>query len=330
MPLSRLSQRLFRPKKNNLLSFLFLFLFLSFFSCTPDELDQEYDLIPVDLPGHIHGIAFLNDSIGYVTGGDTWFSGFVGKTIDNGNSWNYDSLSPKMMMCIDLENDQGVIAGFEGLVYPLDGSDWRKQNINRNDFIRDVEIIDDTSTLVVAGLAYRFGTILKFTETGAARSVYGEEDDNPELSAIEQINDNTFIAVGYGRILRSTDKGESWIIIDQEGDFFKDVLFVDAMTGYIVGSDGLILKTSDAGLNWSKVREGGNLDQGDRLKSITVTSTGELWVCGKSGLLLISTDEGSSWSAKKLNTDSDLNKVTFHNGSIFVGGQEGLFARIKL
>lgn len=322
-------QRLFPHRRNNLYVLFYLFLSCFFFSCSTDRLDKDYTILEVDTFGHIHDIGFLNDSIGYVTGGDTWDSGFVGKTLDGGMSWTFDSLAPKMMMCMDIENGQGIISGFEGLVYNLDQENWAKQNINNNAFIRDIESINDSTTIVVSGLAYRFGKILKFTKSTGARSVWTDIEDNPELSAIAQLSDEILVAVGYGKILRSTDQGESWNSIDQDGDFFKDVLFIDDQIGFVIGYDGMILKTVDAGLTWKKVRTGGNLDAGDRLKSISLTANGELWVCGKSGLILFSEDQGLNWSKSKLDTDSDLNTIHFHDGYIYVGGQDLFFARIE-
>ncbi len=330
VPLSLHFLRSFQLKRNNFITLSF-FLSFTFFACSPDELQQEYSLINVDLPGHIHSLGFINDSIGYVTGGDTWHSGFIGTTINGGATFTYDSLSPKMMMCLDVESNNAIAAGFEGLVYRnSEIENWRKQNIDRKDFIRDIEMIDDSTFLAVGGLAYRFGRIVKFTDATSGRSVWTEIEDNPELSAIDQVDDNTFIAVGYGTILRSIDSGESWTVVNQDGDFFKDVLFIDEEVGFVIGYDGLILKSMDSGLTWSSLRTSGDADSADRLRALTSTSTGQIWIGGKSGLLLMSDNGGDSWVARKLNTESDINMVHYHRGFIYAGGQDGFFVRIPL
>lgn len=77
-----------------------------------------------------------------------------------------------------------------------------------------------------------------------------------ELTDIHIINDSTCIAVGYGVILRSTDMGLNWIPDKARGDFFQDIHFIDAQNGYVVGEYGSIYKTTDAGLSWTKIKSG--------------------------------------------------------------------------
>lgn len=85
---------------------------------------------------------------------------------------------------------------------------------------------------------------------------------NP-LRGIKFLNDNTGIAVGYSEnILKSTDGGSNWALQDiglynNRGNIYS-VYFLNSQTGFIAGnkwystysSEGLLLKTTNAGLNW--------------------------------------------------------------------------------
>ncbi len=75
-----------------------------------------------------------------------------------------------------------------------------------------------------------------------------------EISAIESISDSVFIAVGFGVILRTSDFGVNWVPDKARGDFFKSLSFPNNQNGYVAGDYGSIYKTIDAGLNWKKIR----------------------------------------------------------------------------
>lgn len=69
---------------------------------------------------------------------------------------------------------------------------------------------------------------------------------------------NRLVAVGWrGHIVYSDDQGRTWLQAQVPvGADLTAVTFASAMTGWAVGHGGVILRTSDGGLTWSKQQDG--------------------------------------------------------------------------
>jgi len=79
------------------------------------------------------------------------------------------------------------------------------------------------------------------------------------------------------------------------------VAFSDANHGFLVGSNRLILETSDGGASWEK--RALDLPEEENFRLISIDFDGpEGWIAGQPGLLLHSTDGGSNWSRLFLDT----------------------------
>ena len=67
-----------------------------------------------------------------------------------------------------------------------------------------------------------------------------------------RVGEKTIIVVGkHGKILRTDDQGESWVIVSSGVDRpLFSVAFADAMHGAIVGASGAYLESADGGLTW--------------------------------------------------------------------------------
>jgi len=107
-----------------------------------------------------------------------------------------------------------------------------------------------------------------------------------------------------GRILKSTDGGESWEnIYDVPHRGFYDIFFVDSLFGVAVGAktpvidnfdSAAIYRTTDGGLSWTEVEVAGV----GPLESVYMADTTFGWTSGDNAHLLTTTDGGSSWIQK--------------------------------
>ena len=64
--------------------------------------------------------------------------------------------------------------------------------------------------------------------------------------------------------------------------------FTDTNTGYAVGRSGKILKTTNAGVNWTFLNSGTSIN----LKSVYFTDMNNGYAVGESGIILKTTDAG--------------------------------------
>ena len=84
-----------------------------------------------------------------------------------------------------------------------------------------------------------------------------------------------------------------------------------SQTGFIVGANGTLLKTTNGGDDWSSI----NTSLSSELNSIFFTNSTTGFFTGSSGELYRSTNGGSNWSALTSQTTQSVNDVFFYNAN---------------
>ncbi len=136
------------------------------------------------------------------------------------------------------------------------------------------------------------------------------------------------IAVGKaGVCMKSNDGGETWTVkhIDSPTNReIKAITFINATTGFVCGTDGLVMKTEDAGDSWSPVDPGGVTESFYDLEFFDA-DTG--YVVGAHGAIVKTTDGGANWN---LSTAGGTNySVEIRDAStIFVGSSSSTLGRL--
>jgi photosystem II stability/assembly factor-like uncharacterized protein len=91
------------------------------------------------------------------------------------------------------------------------------------------------------------------------------------------------------------------------GNDLWSTFFVDDNTGWIVGSDGFIKKTTNAGVDWVQQ----NSSTTSTLKSVQFVDQNTGWICGESGLILKTTNGGLNWDSLASGTTQHLTDIHF-------------------
>lgn len=140
--------------------------------------------------------------------------------------------------------------------------------------------------------------------------------------------DNTIWAAGpSGKVIRSDDQGESWVI--QTVPVKKHIQSLAAwsdQSALAVGDQGLVMLTNNGGQSWQTI-DIPVRDFGDQLFKVITTGNKEAWIVGRMGTVLHSIDGGASW--KMIHEEEDLawNAIERTNdGKLWVAGE---FGRIK-
>ena len=160
-----------------------------------------------------------------------------------------------------------------------------------------------------------------FWRTGALHEIPGE------LEALWYADSSTILAVGAGWVIRSVDAGQSWERLHLTGDFFSSVHFPDPNTGFICGSSGSILKTTDGGKNWLTIRKGGVTgNQKKGFKAIWFSSPARGWLVGDQGIFWRTDDGGDTWKqVAEAPRDADYTDVFILNGKGWATAKGGRF-----
>ena len=202
--------------------------------------------------------------------------------------------------------DRGWAAGTKGMILrTVDGGEtWIQQQSGTEKNLFSICFADDRNGWAVG----EFGTVVHTADGG--------ETWEPQLKGVDkELNSVCFVdsshgwVVGeFGTILYTTNGGEQWEkqeaeAIQTEEDMFSfdwkpmpalyDVYFTDRETGWIVGMDGIILKTENGGSDWRKIDSRCNVP----LYSIAIKGN-RGWIVGSEGHYLLSRDGGESWEVR--------------------------------
>jgi len=88
-----------------------------------------------------------------------------------------------------------------------------------------------------------------------------------------------------------------------------DCNFINGHTGFLVGTDGNILKTTNTGRSWRNIQSGGN----ETLWDITFIDANTGFIAGNFGRILKTTDGGETWRRTNSGTQENIFTVAFRN-----------------
>ena len=91
------------------------------------------------------------------------------------------------------------------------------------------------------------------------------------------------------------------------GNDLNSVFFIDDNTGWLVGSEGFIKKTTNAGLDWIQQ----NCNTALTLSSVQFINSNTGWVCGEGGLISKTTDGGLNWTQSSSTSSNNLTDICF-------------------
>ncbi len=106
-------------------------------------------------------------------------------------------------------------------------------------------------------------------------------------------HDTGWVIGTLGTIMATTDGGDSWHGAVISDVSLTDIFFIDQTRGWVVGKDGRIYRTDDGGTTWERAIFSGS-PQGTDLYKIRFMSDSLGFVLGYDGVYR-TTDEGMSW-----------------------------------
>ena len=301
---------------------IFTLLSLGFFSCLkekPVSVDFEVIQLPINLA--VTKIVSENDSVLWATLGDKFGRGAVLNSINNGLSWNVILDYDYEIRDIRFKNGRIYIFPIGNKILWSDdrGISWQDFTMPGWEFFSAGIVLDNNNIIVAGGENFGKGVLHFVSSTN-----FNADTIQHELSDMVSLNDSTLITVGYGVILKSTDRGQNWLPDEARGDFYRAVSFADENNGFVVGDYGSIHKTSDAGRNWKKIKSGSTFfNSTNRFKDVHFNTSEEGSIAGSNGLLWYSKNSGKTWIPISNLPDLDFESVLTRNNKILAGARGG-------
>ena len=274
---------------------------------------------------NLNSIAFADNNFG-VCGGD-W--GTILWTTNGGQNWNQftDIYTGFFTNVKFFGNQDCLVTGTGGIFYRTTnhGMNWMPHFTSYS--------VINTIELDPAGSAYFLGapfSFLKSTNNGNNWNQLAADGLFTQVYSASVTPASTFwCAADSGIIFRSYNNGNDWEIAYREyltKEDLKSIYFTNELTGIAVGSHGVMLVTTNGGLNWS-YRSLGNENS---LKSLQFVNNFTGYAGGTQGYLgivLKTMDFGSSW--QPVYRDSvGINSIHFLNPSTgWAAGTNGAFIK---
>ncbi|MDY6829262.1 MAG: hypothetical protein SV583_07785 [Pseudomonadota bacterium] len=121
----------------------------------------------------------------------------------------------------------------------------------------------------------------------------------------------TWVVGDGGKVLHSTDGGETWAVQRGYGHpALQAIAAWDAMRIVAVGNDNQIIRTEDGGRNWLSVPDVPRSNWNNKLLQIHLGDDGKAWAVGAGGAVLRSADFGESWQPMV-----EMEDITWHGVS---------------
>lgn len=146
------------------------------------------------------------------------------------------------------------------------------------------------------------------------------------ITSIFEMESNIFVGDLSGKMYRSSDGGNNWVVDTFNQGYIKKILFVNPFRGFFITSENSAYLTTDGGKNWNKF----SLQNKSQINDITFVNQKLGFICTSDGNILISGSAGEDWISEKISGDSLLKIFVSNNGLIFILTENGNILKNKI
>lgn len=165
----------------------------------------------------------------------------------------------------------------------------------------------------------KFGSGFSILENGSKsrKFVWQNKSDKARLVAVSFKNANGWMVLANGEILKSFDDGLNWKHFSNLPEEIRgkitNIHFLNERNGYLVGIDGLIFSTNDAGETWSNEQRGTNAS----LYKI-ISNEEVVVVYGAKSTILIKDLKQEKWVNLDLENKGEITDMLIHEKKLLV------------
>ncbi|MGE5860105.1 MAG: YCF48-related protein [Ignavibacteria bacterium] len=216
----------------------------------------------------------------------------------------------------------GWMAGFNGLIKTTNFGETWSSYLNGYGLL-DIFFLNDSVGWTV-GLS---GLIFKTTNGGGD---WIEQDSviSSYLLKIFFADEDSGYMIGGNNFLKTTNGGESWEIQQPSEHILMTMYFADNDEGWIAGNEGVILRTTDAGISWVEQQINGT--EYGTLTSLFFLDKNRGYASGSGldvsgGVILKTTDGGDHWNLMHNGYNRFVFSVRFTSSDTgWAAGDEGI------
>jgi len=200
--------------------------------------------------GQLRAVFFISPDSGWIAGSDLSVSGrqaVLFSTTDGGETWSEIKLysHPGLNDIYFFDALNGIAIGDHGLILGTEdgGINWNRRICPEESSLRSMHFADRNSGYA----AGNDGVILKTDDSGRSWRIFSYATDSDIISIHALSDQNIFAGTDY--LCFTRDGGLNWNEkYNRNSKYFRSIYFLNPTTGWIVGDDGLILKTTCSGI----------------------------------------------------------------------------------
>jgi len=235
----------------------------------------------------MNAVCFINSSTGFLGG----VNGELYRTTNSGADWNRIALTTtETIQSISFTDANTGYLGagrFQCLMLKTTngGLNWTEQNLGLQYGPRSINFINAATGVA----AHQQGDILKTTNSGVNwLSINTSISYN---TCVWQSSLSVIYAAGSASICKSTDGGNNWVTQTTNSGDILSICFTDTDNGLAAGRNGLMLRTSNGGVNWNTITVSGMYD----IYMVRYLNASTVFACGQGGAVGKSTNGGLNW-----------------------------------
>jgi len=272
------------------------------------------DISNSSINGDLQCVWFTSPDTGFV-GRTTTFGMY--KTVDGGNTWtqNFGYFFTNCYSMHFINDSIGWAGSYGNAIFKTvnGGLNWSQQsNPGLSEPIRTIAFADSVRGIAVS-TSYVYRTSNGTTWSG---TFYPTNFMSGALSP----SGVAVCGTTKGGLRQSSNYGSSFTEINPESGFsvFRRVKFITSQIGWVGGDDGKILRTTDAGENWTL---SANVPYYSTCNDMAALSSSKLIIATDEGTLRTTTNSGSTFASITLDANIVLNAIHFPSATVgYVGG----------
>ena len=255
---------------------------------------------------------FTSNDVGYLIG-----QNYILKTSNGGTTWNISSngvpTNTYWQRASFLSDLSGWVCGSHGqIIKTTDGGNtWTSLNTGVSVFLIDIVFIDNNNGFCLTENSNN-NQLLRTTDGGQNWSLNTIANYKYFNTIFFNSNLTGFI-VGQSGSYKTLDGGNTWnpVVIDNIASYIRGAKFIDSNIGFMYGSGGKILKTSDSGITWNIHGEGlfGSFN------AIHFPSENTGYVVGDFGFIAKTNNGGKNWNKINSPDNGQVSNVWFTSES---------------
>jgi len=311
---------------------IFILAFTFFVSCKKDLVHfQKVYQLNTGTTAQLDNVRFINDTLCIAAGGVQFDQSVILRSVDGGYTWSsYSSPdAPKEMYGMGISPNGNIyLSGIDGdVLHSKDaGQTWQFNRINDWLVYKGGVFPTPDTGIFVSTILQRQCTI---TRVDSNFNILDEQTFLLGLNGIYMTSPDNGFAIGYGTVMKTTNRGNSWSFQDVKGDDFT-AMDIHGGEIWMCGANGGVYHTYNGGTNWSTLRNGNDIALVRyMLRSIVFEDGQNGWACGDNGVMLYSNDGGNHWMEYNKFTANTLRSIALcPNGDLLVAGDAGSLYRI--